>query len=162
MMEQVIVRGIAHDTNVAKMAMASVPDRPGIAAKLFKAVAAKNINIRLIVQGITTHGNKSDISFIVSKDNFEKVKKITEGLVDELGAEGVVYDEGVALVSIVGLGIANTPGVAADMFAILAAEGINIEMISTSEIKISCLIREEEVNKAVKALHHKFISAREE
>lgn len=149
------VSGVAADTNVAKIGMLQVPDRPGIAAKLFSALSRENINVDMIIQSI--HGGKvADIAFTVSHDDLKKTEETVRKIAEELGAAGVVLDKNVAKVSIVGVGMISQPGVAAAMFQALADEKVNIEMISTSEIKVSCVIGAEHVKKAVAALHRKF------
>jgi len=132
-----------------------VPDKPGIAARLFSGLAKENINVDMIIQSI--HGGKvADIAFTVSHDDLKKTEEVIRKVAEDLGAAGVVSDRNVAKVSIVGVGMISQPGVAADMFQALADEKINIEMISPSEIKVSCVIGAEHVKKAVVALHRKF------
>lgn len=150
-----LVSGVAHDLNVAKIGIFDVPDRPGIAKHIFKKLAAENINVDMIIQG-WKHDGKNNIVFTVARDDLSKALPVVEEIVKEIGASGMEYDDRVAKVSIVGAGMVTNPGVAAAMFEALAAEGINIEMISTSEIKVSCVIREEEAIKAVNAIHSKF------
>lgn len=151
-----IVNGIAHDMKVAKVSLLDVPDQPGIAAKLFQALADEYINVDMIIQSTTRGNDRNDISFTVSRDDLQKVISITEKVKDEISAGGIAFGQDVAKVSIVGAGMITNPGVAATMFSALAAEGINIDMISTSEIKISCLIQEDAAIKAVRALHKAF------
>ncbi|HEX68404.1 MAG TPA: ACT domain-containing protein [bacterium] len=155
-MEDVLVRGIALSKNQAKISIDGVPDVPGTAAKIFTALAKENINIDLIVQGAPDAEGKSEITFTVSRDEADKAVEIMEKVKEELGAKRVTCDKEVAKVSIVGVGMRTHPGVAARMFSALAKENINIELISTSEILISCLVREKEGEKAVKILHKEF------
>jgi aspartate kinase len=150
-----LVSGIAHDLNVAKIGLFNVPDRPGIAKQIFKALADEHINVDMIIQSWMRDG-RNDISFTVARDDLHKALPVVERVAKEIGASGVAYNDRVAKVSIVGAGMVTNPGVAAAMFEALADEGINIEMISTSEIKISCVIAEDQAIKAVRALHAKF------
>ncbi|MDH7576315.1 MAG: aspartate kinase [Bacillota bacterium] len=153
-----LVSGIAHDLNVAKIGLFNVPDRPGIAKHLFKALAAKHINVDMIIQS-WMHDGRNDIAFTVTRDDLPKALPVVEEVVKEIGASGMAYNDRVAKVSIVGAGMVTNPGVAATMFEALADEGINIEMISTSEIKISCVIEETHALKAVRALHTQFFNS---
>jgi aspartate kinase len=153
--KEMVVTGVAHDRNVAKIGVFGVPDRPGIAYKLFSSLAASHINVDMIVQS-AMRDDRNDIAFTVGRDDLTKAVEVVARVSEEIGAQGYVYDDRVAKVSIVGAGMITNPGVAARMFGALAEEGINIEMISTSEIKVSCIIREEETEKAVRALHRKF------
>ena len=155
-MESVVVRGIALEKNQAKVSIDGVPDHPGVAAEIFEPLAKENINVDLIVQGAPDREGKSEITFTVAREETEKVVKLMEKVRDKLGARKVGCDKGVAKVSIVGVGMRTHPGVAARMFRTLSRENINIELISTSEILISCLVREEEGEKAVRALHKEF------
>jgi len=155
-MEKVVVSGIAHDKNQAKITILKVPDRPGIAAKLFKTIADTNIVVDMIVQNISSDGKATDISFTVPKTDARKALEITEKLSKELGAEGVLLNEDIAKISIVGVGMRTHSGVAAQMFEVLANHGINIMAISTSEIKISCLIDSKYTELAVRVLHDIF------
>ncbi|MCS7184854.1 MAG: aspartate kinase [bacterium] len=153
--EDHVVTGIALDKNQVKLSILDVPDRPGVAAKIFGELAKNKINVDMIIQS-AARGASNDISFTVSKSDFEVAKKILEEVAKDLMAKGVTYDTNVAKVSIVGVGMRTHPGIAAKMFEALAENGINIEMISTSDIKISCIIKEEHAEKAVKAIHKKF------
>jgi len=155
-MEKVVVSGIAHDKNQAKITIVKVPDKPGIAAKLFRTIADSNIIVDMIVQNISSDGKATDISFTVPKTDAKKALDITEKLCKELGAEKVLLNEGIAKVSIVGVGMRTHSGVAAQMFEALANHGINIMAISTSEIKISCLIDAKYTELAVRVLHDTF------
>ncbi|MFL5353378.1 aspartate kinase [Archangium sp.] len=154
-MENVVVSGIAYDKNEAKIAINGVPDVPGVAAKIFGALDAQNIVVDLIVQTASKDG-RTDLSFTVGKMDLVKAKELVERVAQEIKAGGVETDGDVAKVSIVGVGMRNHSGVAAKMFQVLAAEGINIQLISTSEIKVSCLIGSKYTELAVRALHTAF------
>lgn len=149
------VRGIAHDTDVTRVTVAAVPDKPGIASRIFHTLAAANINVDVIVQNVGTEGH-ADVSFTVHDADLEKAKKTIDPIVKELNARALVVDGNVAKVSIVGSGIRSSPGYADKMFTALASEGINILSISTSEIRITCLIERDKVKTAVRALHKAF------
>jgi len=149
------VKGIAHNKSIAKITVVGVPDKPGIAHKIFAPLGEKSINVDDIVQNVSKDGI-TDLSFTVSEKELNEALKIVEKTAKEIGAKEVIYDNNVGKVSIVGWGIQSTPGIAAKMFGILASEGINIEMITTSEIKITCIIKRDLVEKAVKALHEGF------
>lgn len=155
MEKQRVVSGVAHDTNVARIAIFDVPDRPGVASLLFNKLAQQGINVDMVIQSAMRE-NRNDIAFTIEKADLNKAIPVVEEVVRELGASGLSYDADVAKVSIVGAGMQSHPGVAAKMFEALAEEGINIHMISTSEIRISCLIDEDLINKAVRALHAKY------
>jgi len=154
-MEQAIVSAVVHDTSEAKVTVAGVPDQPGIAARLFRLLADREVNVDMIVQNVSDHG-VTDISFTVPHDDLVVAEEVTGSLAGEIGATGVAADAGIARVSLVGAGMKSNPGVAATTFETLAAAGINIEMISTSAIRISCIVREEQVEDAVQALHAAF------
>lgn len=154
-MEKAIISGVTHETEEAKVTVFEVPDRPGVAARLFQALATQNINVDMIIQNVS-EDLKTDISFTVGQHDLDKAAEISEQVAKELEAGGVALDEDIAKVSLVGAGMRSHPGVAADMFSALAENDINIEMISTSTIKISCVIRAEDVKKAVRAIHKKF------
>ncbi len=154
-MEDVVVRGIASDKNQAKISIIDLPDKPGEAARMFKDLADKHINVDMIIQSSASDG-RNDISFTVGHKDLSKTLEVMERIRRELGAKDVIHDSNVAKVSIVGVGMRSHVGVAAKMFSALAREGINIEMISTSEIKISCVIKNTQVDKAVKAIHRVF------
>jgi aspartate kinase len=154
-MEKVMVSGIAYDRKEAKITITRVVDRPGIAAKLFGRVAEAGIVVDMIVQNISQDGH-TDISFTVPRTDFHKAMELVKGLAREIGADQVLGDDRIAKVSIVGLGMRTHSGVAAKMFAALAAENINIMMISTSEIKVSCVIEEKYTEQAVRVLHDVF------
>jgi len=154
-MEQVIVSGVTYNKNEAKVTVDGVPDRPGVASRIFTTLADANIVIDMIVQNVS-HDKKTDVTFTLGKADAKKAQKIMEGLSAEIGAKTVEVDERIAKVSIVGLGMRSHAGIAAKMFALLSNEGINIEMIGTSEIKISCVIGEKYGELAVRALHTGF------
>jgi aspartate kinase len=154
-MENVVVSGIAYDKNEAKLAISGVPDVPGVAAKIFGALDAQNIVVDLIVQTASKDG-RTDLSFTVGKTDLVKAKEVVERVTQDVHAGGVETDGDVAKVSIVGVGMRNHSGVAAKMFQVLASEGINIQLISTSEIKVSCLIQSKYTELAVRALHTAF------
>jgi aspartate kinase len=149
------VRGLAHDRNVAKVTIVAVPDRPGIARSLFDPLAEAGINVDMIVQNVG-HGGETDLSFTVPRVELGKTKKTLEPVVRDLGARELTTDGSVAKVSIVGAGLHNAPGYAARMFGCLADAGVNIEMISTSEVRITCMIAEAELETALRALHAAF------
>jgi aspartate kinase len=154
-MEKVVVSGITYDKKEAKITITRVVDRPGIAAKLFGRVADAGVVVDMIVQNISQDGH-TDISFTVPRTDFHKATEIVRGIATEIGADQVLGDERIAKVSIVGVGMRTHSGVAAKMFAVLAAKNINIMMISTSEIKVSCVIEEKYAELAVRVLHDAF------
>ncbi len=153
--EQAIISGVTHDATEAKVTIAGVPDRPGIAATVFRALADAEVNVDMIEQNVSTDG-VTDISFTVPRDDLDRARKVIDGVVPEIGASGYDDDATIARLSLVGAGMKTNPGVAADMFEILAGEGINIEMISTSAIRISCVVSERDVERGVRALHDAF------
>jgi len=154
-MEQAVVTGVTHDRSQAKISLLRVPDRPGIAARVFGAISARNIVVDMIVQNISQDGY-TDMSFTLPRgDHVRAVAELAE-VVREIGARGIVHDERVAKVSIVGVGMRSHSGVASTMFAALAREGINIQMISTSEIAVSCVIEDKYAELAVRTLHDAF------
>ncbi len=150
-----LVTGVAFDTNVAKIGMLRVPDKPGIASEIFNELAKEKISVDMIVQSIHG-GNVADLSFTISRSDLKRAKEIVEKSAKALNAEGVISDDSVAKISLIGVGMVGAPGVAAKMFETLAKNGINIQMISTSEIRISCIIDEKLAKKAVKVLHSAF------
>jgi aspartate kinase len=154
-MEQAIVSAITHDASEAKVTVTGVPDKPGIAARLFRALADRQVNVDMIVQNTSVEGT-TDISFTVPKTDLDVAVSVVQGLRAELGARSVDADEDIARVSLVGAGMKTHPGVTATMFETLAAEGINIEMISTSAIRISCVVRTAMAERAVQVLHRAF------
>ncbi len=155
MEKQRIVSGIAHDLNVAKIALFDVPDQPGTAMTIFKVLAENKINVDMVIQG-GMRANRNDIAFTIEGNELDKALPLVNEVVLNIGASGMSYGKDVAKISIVGAGMQSNPGVAAAMFEALADANINIHMISTSEIKVSCVINEEEIKKAVQALHDKF------
>ncbi|HEX9051099.1 MAG TPA: aspartate kinase [Anaeromyxobacter sp.] len=154
-MEHVIVSGIAYDRNEAKLAVRGVPDVPGVAARLFKPLADANIVVDLIVQNVG-HGGKANLTFTVPKADLPKALDIVKRRAAELGADAVETDDRIAKVSMVGVGMRNHAGVAAKAFEVLGAAGINIAMISTSEIKVSVVVSEPEMERAIRLLHEAF------
>jgi len=155
MEKALVVTGIAYDLNVARIGLFDVPDQPGIAWKIFKALADENINVDMIIQS-SMRDDRNDISFTVSKTDLKKSLTVIEEIKDKVEIKAYLFDDEVAKVSIVGAGMMSNPGVAALMFEALAEKSINIEMISTSEIKVSCVVKAREAEKAVKILHEKF------
>lgn len=155
MEKQRVVSGIAHDLNVARIALFDVPDQPGVAMTIFKVLADNKINVDMVIQG-GMRSNRNDIAFTIESDELDKALPLVNEVVAKIGASGMSYGKDVAKVSIVGAGMQSNPGVAAAMFEALADANINIHMISTSEIKVSCIIDDTEVAKAVQALHSKF------
>ncbi len=153
--DRVVARGVAHDRDVAKLALCGVPDRPGVAHRLFAALADAQVNVDMIIQSQSRAG-RNDIAFTVAGEDLERAEETARGAASDLQAESVLAEPGYGKVSLVGAGMASHPGVAAAMFAALAEAGINIEMISTSEIKISCLVRGDRLEQAVRAVHAKF------
>ncbi len=154
-MEQAIISGVTHDTSEAKITIQEVPDRPGIAAAIFRALADDLVNVDMIVQNVSTAGH-TDVSFTVPADDLARALEVMEKVQTEIDAAGVSHDPLIGRVSLVGAGMKSHPGVAATMFEVLAAEGVNIEMISTSAIRISCVVQENDVERAVQALHAAF------
>ena len=154
-MEQAVVTAVTHDESEAKITVIGVPDRPGLAARLFRGLAERNVNVDMIVQNTSLHGT-TDISFTVPGHDLAVSTEVCEALVPDLGASGVHSDSDVARVSLVGAGMKTHPGVTALTFETLAALGINIEMISTSSIRISCMVRASAAEEAVRALHAAF------
>lgn len=153
-MEGYVVSGVTHTTKEAKITILGVPDKPGVAAQIFSRLAEADINIDDIVQNISEAGT-NNISFTISQNEIIKTKAVAEELVKEIGAK-IAIDEHVGKVSVVGVGMKSHTGVARDMFRALADQGINIQMISTSEIKISCILAEQDVAAAVRTIHDKF------
>ncbi|MCX5750223.1 MAG: aspartate kinase [Candidatus Saganbacteria bacterium] len=151
-----VVRGIALDENIAKVGILNVPDKPGTAAKLFGALAIEKINVDMIVQSIHSGGSQADMAFTVDRVDMKKAVAVTQKVANELKATGVISDPEVAKVSLVGIGMVTAAGTAAKMFEVLSKEGINIQMISTSEIKISCVVSRDQGRKAVSVLHKAF------
>jgi len=157
-MEEVTVSGVAADLNQAKLTLVRVPDRPGIAAHLFGPIAEAGIVVDMIIQNASADGT-TDLTFTVPRDDYEKARKLLESVARDIGAEAVRGDLGVAKVSIVGLGMRTHAGVAARMFDVLSKAGVNIQMISTSEIKISVVVDANYVELAQRVLHDAFVTA---
>ncbi len=160
-MEQAIISGVTHDISEAKVTVEQVPDRPGVAATVFRDLADAGVNVDMIVQNVSTAGH-TDISFTVPRADVGKTGQCLEKIVADTAAHGYRTDEKIGRVSLVGAGMKTHPGIAAKMFEVLATEGINIEMISTSTIRISCVVGEDDVERAVRALHAAFELEREQ
>ena len=155
---QYAITGVADDTNVAKVSLVGVENIPGVAHQVFQALANKSIDVDMIVQSIrTTDDKRTDIVFTITRDDVNLAKQVLEELGQSMSIEECVINENMAKVSIIGAGMLGQPGVAAKMFGILSDEGVNIEIISTSEISISCLIGEEHIKTAVRAIHDKLV-----
>ncbi|MCX7019981.1 MAG: aspartate kinase [bacterium] len=154
-MEDIVVSGVAYNRNEAKISLLGVPDKPGVAASLFGTLGERNIVVDMIIQNVGAD-ELNDITFTVSKDDLDEALIVAEAAAKELGAKNVVHDRSIAKVSVVGVGMKSHSGVAATMFRALAKNKINIGMISTSEIKISCVIKETDVDRAVQAIHKEF------
>jgi aspartate kinase len=159
LLERPIISGISHDTSEAKVTILGVPDTPGIAARVFRPLADAGINIDMIVQNVSAQG-QTDISFTLPKADVPQAEPVLRGLAEDVGARGFSLDPEIAKVSLVGAGMKSHPAVAADMFDALADAGVNIEIISTSPIRISCVVRGEQVERAVQVLHERFGLAR--
>jgi aspartate kinase len=158
-MEEPIIRGIAHDDSGAKLTVRGVPDQPGIAAAVFEPMGAAGVNVDMIVQNVSSQG-VTDISFTVPASSADAAVEIAERVASEIGATGVGLDRNISKITVVGAGMKSESGVAAQMFGILSASGVNIEMISTSTIRISCIIRSEDTQTAIEALHKALIGER--
>jgi len=155
-LESVAVAGIAYDKGEAKVQLVGVTDRPGVVAKIFGMLAEKNVSVDMIIQSPSRGGDsRTDVTFTVAKTDLSRVRDLIEQAGKDVGAD-VEYDPDIVKVSIVGLGMRSHAGVAAKMFGLLAAEGINIQAISTSEIKISCIIASKYTELAVRTLHEGF------
>ena len=155
--EQALISGVACDADEAKMTIEQVPDRPGVAAEIFRAVADGGIHVDMIVQNSSREGEgRTDLSFTVPKADLARAATLVERLAKTVGAAGHAVDDRIAKISLVGAGMKSNPSVVADMFEALAAEDINIEMISTSTIRISCVVRAEDADRAVRAVHDRF------
>jgi aspartate kinase len=160
-LEKAIISGVTHDTSEAKVSIIGVPDRPGVAAQVFRELAAAGVNIDMIVQN-SSRGGEATISFTMPKTDLPVAGPMLERLCADLGGAQVEQDADIAKVSLIGAGMKSHPGVAADMFDALAEAGINIEIISTSSIRVSCVIRAAEVERAVQAVHERFRAYAEE
>jgi aspartate kinase len=154
-MEDVVIRGVTVDKNQAKVTLTSVPDKPGIAARVFKALGEANVNVDMIVQSVGEKGH-TDISFTVAREDAAKSIGVLQPIVREIGARDVSAHDNVAKLSVVGIGMRSHSGVAGQMFEALAQNNVNIQMISTSEIKISVVIDRADADKACQAVHEKF------
>ncbi len=154
-MEKALVTAVTHDTSEAMVRIRRVPDRPGVAASIFRDIAAERINVDMIVQNVSEDG-RTDVTFTVAKQDLERSGEAIRRIVSEIGAEGYSEDPHIAKLSLIGAGMKSDPGVAAEMFATLADAGINIEMISTSPIRISCVVRAEDIVRAVRLIHDRF------
>lgn len=160
-MEAVLVSGITYNKDEAKISVLRVPDKPGIAAKIFSPLSHANITVDMIIQNVS-HEGYTDLTFTVPKSDFKKALKIVEETAKETGAASVTSDESIAKVSIVGVGMRSHSGVASKMFQTLSQEGVNIQMISTSEIKVSCVIDSKYTELAVRVLHEAFDLAKKD
>jgi aspartate kinase len=154
-LEKAIISGIAHDTSEAKITISGVPDRPGIAAKVMRPLADAGVNVDMIVQNVSEAG-RATITFTLPESDLRRAEPVLAQLKEELGAAKVLPDRDVAKVSLVGAGMRSHPGIAADMFDALAEAGINIEIISTSSIRVSCVVRRAQVVRAVQVVHDRF------
>jgi len=160
-MERFAVSGITLDEEEAKVTIKEIPDKPGIAGFIFTQLAKENINVDMIVQSSAKQG-KNDISFTIKEEDLEDVKKVMKKIGKELETKEITYDSDMAKVSLIGAGMQSHPGVAARMFTCLGKEKINIDMISTSEIKISCVVKKNEGKKAIRIIHQEFELDKEE
>lgn len=154
-MEDPIISGVVTDVSEAKVTVHKVPDKPGVSARLFESLAAENVNVDMIVQNTSTDGT-TDISFTVPKADMKVAGSIVEAVGQEIGAAGIGHDDKIAKVSLVGAGMKTSPGIAAKMFRVLADNGVNIEMISTSTIRISVVIAADDLERAARSLHEAF------
>ncbi len=153
--EKMLIRGVARDNDVARISIVGVPDQPGIAFKIFSRLAAKKVNVDIILQSIGRDDTK-DISFTVPRSSKQLAMELMEEINERCGGKGVICDDNISKVSIVGAGMQSNPGVASKMFEALAEANVNIQMISTSEIKISVLVHKSDSDRAVEAIHDKF------
>jgi aspartate kinase len=154
-LEQAIISGVAHDVTEAKVTILGVRDQPGIAARVFRALADAAVHVDMIVQNVSAEGH-TDISFTLPKDDLSHIEPILAAVARDAGAAGFTVDPDIAKVSLIGAGMKSHPGVAADMFEALAEAAINIEIISTSPIRISCVVRADEAERAVQVVHERF------
>lgn len=155
-MEEAMVRGVSHDTSEAKVTVVGVPDHPGVAASVFAPLAEHGVMVDMIVQNVS-HEGRTDISFTIPKSSVETTERVAAQVAEDVGADRVEVDSAIGRVSLVGAGMRSNPGIATRMFEVLANHDINIEMISTSSIRISCVIPEDRVEDAIRALHTEFI-----
>ena len=154
-LEQAMISGVALDTGEAKITLVEVPDRPGVAATVFRAVAAEGVHVDMIVQNVSHQGH-TDLSFTVPREDLPRLTPVLDRVVKEIGAPDYTTDDGIAKVSLIGAGMRSHPGVVAEMFEALAGAGINIEMISTSSIRVSCIVRASAAEEAVRTIHDHF------
>lgn len=154
-MERLVVSGVTHDKNQARITLKKVPDQPGVAAKIFSPIADSGAVVDMIIQN-TRAGGQTDLTFTVPRASYQTALEIEERIAKEIGAEQVFGDVNIAKVSVIGVGMKDHSGVASKMFSTLAAENINIKLISTSEIRISCIIEEKYAELAVRVLHTAF------
>ena len=154
-MEDIVVSGVTLQKDEAKVTIRDVPDKPGMAAEIFRELAQKEINVDMIVQNVSREGS-TDLSFTVVKSDLPATLRVARSVAHRIGAGEVTTDEGIVKLSIVGIGMRSHSGIAAKMFEAMAKERINIEMISTSEIKISCVIRRQHAERAMRTIHHAF------
>jgi aspartate kinase len=154
-MESMLVSGITYNKNEARITISKVPDQPGIAAKIFLPISDEGIIVDMIIQN-TRAGSLTDLTFTVIRSDYDRAMKLLRNIAKEINAESVTGDQDIAKISIVGVGMRNHSGIASTMFQIMANEGINIMMISTSEIKVSCIIEEKYTELAVRTLHNAF------
>ncbi len=156
-MEQALISGVAHDRSEAKVTVVGVPDKPGQAATIFSALADVGLNLDMIVQNVSTRGSgRTDVSFTLPKSEGARASEALRRIQASIGYEDLTYDDHIGKLSLVGAGMRSHPGVSAKLFGSLAASGINIEMISTSEIRISVICRDTELDDAVRAVHDAF------
>lgn len=155
-MEGLIVSGVTYNKNEARITVSGVPNQPGIAAKIFTPISDADIIVDMIIQNQNPEGGKADMTFTVMRTDYERTLKLLQDVVARIGAEKVQGDTSIVKISIVGVGMRNHSGIASTMFSVLAKEGINISMISTSEIKVSCVIEEKYTELAIRALHDAF------
>ena len=154
-MERLVVSGVTHDINQARITLKKVPDQPGVAAKIFTPISEAGIVVDMIIQN-TRAGGQTDLTFTVPKNDFARALEIEQDVAQKIGAEAVFGDESIAKVSVIGVGMKDHSGVASTMFSSLARENINIMMISTSEIRISCIVEEKYTELAIRVLHNAF------
>ena len=156
-MEKPLITAVTHSTDEARVTLLGVPDKPGISGRIFGALAEANCNVDMIIQNEpVSAGQKADLSFTVPHEDLRTARKVLEGMLGELGISSLATDESMGRVSIIGAGMKTHPGVAAQVFRVLGEEGVNIQMISTSPIKISCVIAGEAVPRVVRRLHDVF------
>ena len=160
-MERFVVSGITLDEEEAKVTIKKVPDEPGTAGFIFTQLAEASINVDMIIQSSTKQG-KNDISFTIKEESLEDTRRVMEKIGKKLEIEEIIYDSDMAKVSLIGAGMQSHPGVAARMFTCIGKKKMNIDMISTSEIKISCVVRKNEGKEAVRAIHQEFELDKEE